>query len=133
MDSLMNKFSSSLLNVTILAVALQVLPAQASEPYPLEYFALREVVNTVTVSPDGEKVAMLKILSREGDPVLHIYDADDLDKDPFVINADPMEITSYFWADDNFILLTLRQRMRDMVKGQEESVFDYKIAILDVE
>lgn len=129
----MKSTSLILLKTALVAFVLQALPANAGEPYPLEYFALREVVNNATVSPDGEKVAMLKILSRDGDPILHIYDADDLDKDPFVINSDPMEITSYYWADDDFIILTLRQRMRDMVKGQEESVFDYKIAILDVE
>ena len=46
----------------------------SSEPYPLEYFALREVINEVTVSPDGGRLAMLKILSREGNPILHIYE-----------------------------------------------------------
>jgi len=103
------------------------------EPYPLEYFALREVTSNVTISPDGKRVAMLKILSREGDPVLHVYDSDDMEADAFVVDADPMEITSYSWASDNHIVLTLRQRNRKMVKGQEESVFDYRIAVLDIE
>ena len=128
----MKSTSLILLKTALVAIVLQALPANAGEPYPLEYWALREVASNVTVSPDGDQVAMLRILTRSGDPILHIYDADDLDKDPFVVNSDPMEITSYYWADDNFIILTLRQRMRDMVKGQEESVFDYKIAILDV-
>lgn len=119
--------------VAVAVTLLQGVSAQATEPYPLEYFALREVVNDVSVSPDGERVAMLKILSREGNPILHIYDSDDLEGEPFVVNSDPMEITSYYWADDDYIVLTLRQRSRDMVKGQEESVFDYMLAILDVE
>ena len=116
----------------VLFCALQGLPAIASEPYPLEYWALRSVDSNVTVSPDGKRVAMLKILSREGDPILHVFDIDDMDKDPFVVNSDPMEITSYYWADDEHIVMTLRQRVRDMVKGQEDSVFEYRIAILDV-
>ena len=122
------------LNLVLFVAALAAsVPASSTEQYPLEYFALREVVQNVTVSPDGERVAMLKTLSRDGNPILHIYDSDDMEKDPFVVNADPMELTSYYWADDEYIILTLRQRMRDMVKGQEESVFDYKIAILNVE
>lgn len=124
---------STLFKAAVAVTLLQGVTAHASEPYPLEYFALREVVNNVTVSPDGERVAMLKILSREGDPILHIYDSDDLEGEPFVVNSDPMEITSYYWADDDYIVLTLRQRSRDMVKGQEESVFDFMLAILDVE
>jgi dipeptidyl aminopeptidase/acylaminoacyl peptidase len=122
------------LNLALFFVALAAsVPANSTEQYPLEYFALREVVQNVTVSPDGKRVAMLKTLSRDGNPILHVYDSDDMEKDPFVVNADPMELTSYYWADDEYIILTLRQRMRDMVKGQEESVFDYKIAILNVE
>lgn len=114
-------------------IALPVVAIDQTEPYPLEYFALREVVNNVTISPDGRHVAMLKILTRTGDPILHIYDADDMDKDPFVVDADPMEIRRYYWASDKHIVLTLRQRVRKMVKRQEDSVFSFKIAILDIE
>ncbi len=71
----------------LIAVAL-VSPALAADPYPLEYFALREVVNNVTVSPDGEKLAMLKILTRTGNPILHIYETDNQEKDPMVIDSD---------------------------------------------
>ena len=113
-------------------VLLLPLGASAADPYPLEYFALRSAVSNVSVSPDGKHVAMLRILSREGDPILHIYDIDDLDGDPFVVNSDPMEITSYYWADDNYIVMTLRQRVRKMVKGQEDSVYAGRIAILDI-
>ena len=113
-------------------VLLLPLGASAADPYPLEYFALRSAVSAVSVSPDGKHIAMLRILSREGDPILHIYDIDDLDGDPFVVNSDPMEITSYYWADDNYIVMTLRQRVRKMVKGQEDSVYAGRIAILDI-
>ena len=117
----------------LFTLALLPLVATAADPYPLEYFALRSAVSNVSVSPDGKRLAMLRILSREGDPILHVYDIDDLDGDPFVVNSDPMEITSYYWADDNYIVMTLRQRVRDMVKGQEDSVYAGRIAILDIE
>ena len=111
--------------------AVHVVSADA-EVYPLEYFALREVVSSVTVSPDGERLAMLKILSRTGNPILHVYDTDDMDADPLVVDADPMEIVGYRWASDRHVVLTFRQAVRNQVQGQEGSVFAYRLAILDV-
>ena len=90
-----------------------------AEVYPLEYFALREVVNSVTVSPDGERLAMLKILSRTGNPILHIYETDDLDADPLLVNADPMEIIGYSWTSDRHIVLQFRQQVRNRLQGQK--------------
>ena len=89
-----------------------------SEPYPLEYFALREVVFNVEVSPDGEHVAMLKILSRGGNPVLYIHDSDDMDAKPLRVGADLMEIRSYGWISDSDIVLVMRQKVRDKIDGQ---------------
>ncbi len=125
MKSFANLFSG------LVAMAF-VTPIFAADPYPLEYFALREVVSNVTVSPDGEKLAMLKILTRTGNPILHIYDSDDRDKDPFVVNAEPMEIRSYYWVSDEHIVLTLRQKVRDKIEGQNQGVYETRIAILDV-
>ncbi|HNP64461.1 MAG TPA: prolyl oligopeptidase family serine peptidase [Woeseiaceae bacterium] len=106
---------------------------EQNQPYPLEYFALREVMSNVTVSPNGNKLAMLRILTRDGNPILHIYDADKLDGEPFVVNSDPMEILSYYWASDEFIVLTLRQKVRDKIEGQNQGVYEFRIAILDVQ
>ena len=128
---LMKMKSMTRLFCSLLAATLAS-PALAADPYPLEYFALREVVNTVTVSPDGEKLAMLKILTRTGNPILHIYDTDNQEKDPMVIDADPMEIRDYAWASDEHIVLTLRQKVRDKIEGQNQGVYETRFAILDV-
>ena len=106
--------------------------ATASEPYPLEYFATREAMSNVTVSPDGEKLAMLRILSKTGNPMLHIYDSRDMSKDPFVVGAEKMEIRSYYWASDDFIVMTFRQKVRDKIEGQNQGVYETRIAILNV-
>ncbi len=124
--------SGAILRHVLLGFGLAGTGAVTAEVYPLEYFALREVVENATVSPDGERLAMLKILSRDGDPILYIHDSDDLDADPLVVNADPMEIINYRWASDRHIVLTLRQRVRNRLEGQEGSVFGYRVAILDV-
>ncbi len=102
------------------------------EPYPLEYFALRDVISQVNVSPDGKHLAMMKIATKEGDPVLEIYDTDDLSKDPYRVNADPMEITSYSWIGNDDILLSLRQKVRDKIEGFNRGVYEGKLAKLDL-
>ena len=79
-----------LLSVVCIAVAR---PASAkTEPYPLEYWALREVMSNVQVSPDGKHLGLMKIPNRDGNAIIEIYDASDLSKEPFRVNADPMEI-----------------------------------------
>lgn len=106
----------------------------ANEPYPLEYWALRNVVSNVQVSPNGKRIGMLKILSKTGDPILHIYETDNLeDPDPIVVNADPMEIRSFEWVNDEEMLLSLRQRVRNKIDGQDDGVFASRITRLNVD
>lgn len=108
--------------------------AAANEPYPIEYWALRDVVSNVQVSPNGERTAMLKILSKDGDPILHVYDSDNLDDpDPLLINADPMEIRSFDWVNDEEMVLSLRQRIRKKIDGQDDGVFASRITRLNVD
>jgi len=106
--------------------------ANAGDPYPLEYFALREVVSNVELLPDGNRVAMLKILSRDGNPILHIYNTADLSADPFVVDSDPMELIGYGWLSDTVIVIELRQKVRNRIEGQNQGVYEYKIAKLDL-
>ena len=106
---------------------------KATEPYPLEYWAMRPVIRNVGVSPDGSRLALLKIPSKDGDPVIEIYDAADLGKEPFRMNADPMEITSFYWASDRDILFSLRQKVRDRIEGFNQGVYETRLAVLDVE
>ena len=123
-----------MINVMRLAFAFVTVfaaKAWASDPYPLEYFALREVISNVQVSPDGRSLALLKIPSRDGDPVLEVYDASDLGKKPLRINADPMEIRSFDWVSDTSIVFTARQKVRDHIEGFNEGVYETRLAQLD--
>ena len=103
------------------------------EPYPLEYWAMRPVISNVAVSPDGKHLALMKIPSKDGDPIIEIYDAADLTKEPFRLDADPMEITGFYWASDRDILFTLRQQVRDKIEGFNQGVYEFRLAVLDVE
>jgi dipeptidyl aminopeptidase/acylaminoacyl peptidase len=106
----------------------------ADKPYPLEYWALREVVSNAQVSPDGKHIAMLKILSKEGDPILHIYETDNLeDPDPVLVNSDPMEIQGFQWVSDREMVMLLRQKVRNKIEGQNQGVYEGRITRLNID
>ena len=126
-----NRIGSVLLGACVgLAVFAQ---AETPEPYPLNYWALREVISNVQLSPEGDRVSLLKIPSREADPILEIYDASDLSKDPFRVAADPMEIIDYGWVSNNAIGFFARQAVRRQIEGFNEGIFEYKFALLNVD
>ena len=120
--------------LAVLAALIYVVPTtlSAAEPYPLEYWALRDVISNVQVSPDGDRLALMKIPTRDANPVLEVYDASDLKKEPFRLNADPMEITAYGWVSDDDIVVSFRQKVRDQIEGFNQGVYESKFALLDV-
>jgi dipeptidyl aminopeptidase/acylaminoacyl peptidase len=116
-----------------LLVAAPALSARlANDPYPLEYWALRSVISNAEVSPDGKRLAIMKIPNKDGNPVIEVYDAADLSKKPFVFAADPMEITGYYWVSNDDMVFTLRQMVRDKIEGFNQGVYENRIAVLDV-
>ena len=108
-------------------------PGKTVDRYPLEYWAMRSVISNVAVSPDGKHLALMKIPTKDGDPIIEVYDAGDLDGDPFRLDADPMEITGFYWASDRDILFTLRQKVRDKIEGFNQGVYEFRLAVLDVD
>ncbi len=107
--------------------------AQTTEPYPLEYWALRDAVSSVSLSPAGDKLALMKILSRDGDPIIEIYDTSDISKDPFRVGADPMEIVGYDWVSNDIIAFVARQAVRDKIDDFNQGVFEFRFALLNLE
>jgi dienelactone hydrolase len=105
----------------------------AGGAYPLEYWALREVISNVRVSPDGRHLALLKIPTKDGDPILEVYDAGDLGKTPFRVNSDPMELRSVDWVNDDNLVVSLRQKVRDRIEGFNEGVYETLLGVLDIE
>lgn len=110
-----------------------VAPAPTYEPYPVDFFAMRAVVSNVSVSPDGKHLALMKIPTRDGDPIVEVYDAADLDKAPFRMDANPMEIEFFSWVSDRDILFRARQQVRKRIEGFNQGVYEYKWGMLDVE
>ncbi len=117
------------LSLLLLTIAV---PAFA-DPYPLDYWARRSAISNVTVSPDGKRLGLLKIPARGENPIIEVYNTDDLSQEPFRVNAKPMEITSFEWVDDANIVMNVRQAVRDKIEGYNQGVYEYRIALLDVE
>ena len=115
-----------------LAILLLTSPLMA-EPYPLDYWALREVISNAQVSPDGKYLALRKIPNRDGDPIIEVYDASDLDKEPFRMNGGKMEITGFDWVGNQDIVVRFRQKVRDKIDDFNQGVYEFKIGLLDVE
>lgn len=123
---------AKLLALTALICGLFFTFSASAEPYPLEYWALRDVFSNVQVSPDGKHLSLMKIATRDANPVLEVYDATDLKKEPFRLNADPMEITGYGWVGNDNIVVSFRQKVRDQIEGFNRGVYETKLALLDV-
>jgi dipeptidyl aminopeptidase/acylaminoacyl peptidase len=102
------------------------------DPYPLEYWALRSVISNAQVSPDGKYLGLMKIPSKKANPIIEVYEAANLEKEPFRIGADKMEVTSFYWASDKDIVFTLRQQVRDKIEGFNQGVYESRLAVADV-
>ena len=129
------KFADFRLLLRLVAVLPLMLAAASlsAAPYPLEYWALRDVVSNVQVSPDGKRAALMKIPTRDGNPVIEVYDAANFEREPFRVNADPMEITDFDWLSDRAIVVSLRQKVRDKIEDFNQGVYETKLALLDVD
>lgn len=103
------------------------------EPYPLEYWALDAVISNVDISPDGKYLALKKVPHKKADPIIEVYDASDLSKEPFRMNADPMQIQAFYWVSDTKFVFIARQQVREVIEGYNQGVFESRIAMVDVE
>ncbi len=106
--------------------------AEAPEPYPLDYWALRPVINNAQVSPDGQHLALMKIPSKDGNPIIEVYDASDLGKKPFRMNANKMEITSFQWAGNEDIVFLARQKVRNKIEGFNQGVYETLLSVVNI-
>jgi len=103
-----------------------------SKPYPLDYWARRAAISNVSLSPDGQRLGLLKIPAKGENPVIEVYETGALEKEPFRINASPMEIISFNWVDDSNIVFTARQQVRDQIEGFNQGIYEYRLALADI-
>lgn len=116
----------------LLLSILSLSSLEGSEPYPTEYWAVRNGVSNFQISSDGTYISYLYIASKNSDPVIHIKNTNDLTKEPQVIGADIMEVQSHSWVDNTRMVINFRQKTRENIKGFNDGIYDYKSALLDV-
>ncbi len=118
--------AAALIGVSALGlVTAMPAPTQAQGAIPIDVWALRDVVNSVQISPDGKHLLVHKVESKEGDYILEIYRTDDLSKPLRRLNADPMEIITARWIGNDYIFGSAWQVKRKTVKGPEQDVRDF--------
>ena len=98
-----------------------------ADPYPLDYWARRSAVSGVSLSPDGSQFALTRILERGGNPIIELYDSDNLEAEPLRIDSSPMEILpGVSWLDDEVFVFPARQQVRDIIEGFNQGVYEYR-------
>ena len=117
-----------MLRHTCLALLFNLCITEVSaEPYPLDYWARRPAVTGVSLSPDGSRFALTRILERGGNPIIELYDSDNLEAEPLRIDSSPMEILPGIrWIDDDVFLFNARQKVRDIIEGFNRGVYEYQ-------
>lgn len=118
---------------TCAAIAMLGMPAiqaaaQTAEPYPMEYWAVRSQISNVALSPDGKQLAFMKIASRDGNPVIEVRDVDDLMGKPHTIGGKSMEITDFFWAGDEDLIVSFRDQVSKNIDGFNQGAYKGKTA-----
>ncbi|MEM7780121.1 MAG: prolyl oligopeptidase family serine peptidase [Pseudomonadota bacterium] len=106
---------------------------QATPAVPIDVWALRDVVNTVDLSPDGKHLLVHINPSREGEYLLQIYKVDDMSTPYRTLNADPMEIFTARWVSDNVIVGRAWEQKRTRVRRQEDDTRNYATYFYNLE
>ena len=122
----MTKLKSVLILLTASALALSqsvTSTAFASEPVPLEYFAVKDSMSNVQISPDGKYLAFMKVPGKGANPVVTIYETDDLSKKPQTFDGGKLMIDGFGWIGPNDMIVAFRGRIRKNVKGFNDGVF----------
>ena len=104
-----------------------------SEIYPPEEWAKRATTSNISVSPDGNRIAMLRINGVGENPILEIYNSNDLSARPYRMDADPMEMTGLSWITDQHVLFYARQKVRDKIDGFNRGVYSYSTGLLTLD
>ena len=100
----------------------------SAAPLPVEQFAVRNVVTSVAVSPDGKYLALIKHQPRSGESTLEVFDTDALGEDPFRVSHEPMQLLNLAWIADSKLMLSLLKQ----VDEQQAASLSVAMSIVDV-
>ncbi|MDX1291980.1 MAG: prolyl oligopeptidase family serine peptidase [Hyphomonas sp.] len=104
----------------------------AADPVPIEAWAIREVMQGVQINPSGSQIAWLSNPTREGNPILQIYETGKFSEKPVNVGADHMELQGFSWVNDTKLIISFRQKVRKRIDGFNRGVYENKLAMFDV-
>ena len=103
-----------------------------SEPYPIDYWAVDQGMNNVSVSLGGNYLAYEKKPSKNSNIQIEILETNNLEKEPFIVSGDVMEVITFDWVSDDQMIVIFRQQVRDSIEGFNQGIFSYKAVKLDL-
>lgn len=93
--------------------ALLSAPVASQEKLPLDAFAALPAILDVQVSPNGNKLGIVRATGKDGGYLLEIFDTKNLKSKPVRIGTDVMEMRSFTWLNDKRVLISFRQILDD--------------------
>jgi len=117
---------------SVAATPLVSFAKAGADAYPIDYFAVRDAISSVQVSPDGKYMAFMKINSKKGNPIIEVYETDNLDKKPFRAGGDKLEIQGFSWVGNDEMVVSFRGKIRNKVRGFNDGIFANKLAKLSM-
>ena len=130
--------TAAMLGVSVLGLSVSAptetqAQATGTSSVPIDVWALRDVVNDVQLSPDGQHLLVHTVESRDGQYLLKIYKTDDLTKPYRAINGDPMELISARWVSNTKIYGSAWEFRNKTIKFQEQDPYVYASYLYDIE
>lgn len=107
-------------------------PAQADGPVPIDYFAVLDHMTSVSISPDGKRVAYRIMPSKGGDHIVEVREVANLGKKPIRLGGGKTDIQRVSWMDNDHLWLDFRQQVRDKVIDTNQGVWSNLSGIADV-
>lgn len=84
-----------------------------NEELPLDAFAMLPAIKQALVPLNGEKLAIIRATSIDGDYIIEIRNTNDLTAEPVRLGASRMEITNLEWLNNDKLLVNFRQNIQD--------------------
>lgn len=126
----------SVLSLPLAAALLCLLAAtvRAQEPLTIEAFAMDNAIEGVWVSPDGERISVVRRTCKDCDRIVQVYKVSDMAARPYTITADRMDILSAPWADDSNLAIRFTQDIeRFQRRGIDNARRFTRLALHDVD
>lgn len=119
--------------IGVAGVSLIANPAEASKPFPMDYWAAPAFMSNLEVSPDGKYIAFRKATSQKGDYIVEIFETSKMDKKPLRVGAESLDLRGFTWVGDSEMVLSFRGQVSSRIKGFNQGAFKQKLALYSVE